>query len=69
MPAAAAAPTAADSYQPAQNQKFVNMLQEQPDVRPEALERAKSLAADPDYPGANAIAQLAKLIIADAGEQ
>lgn len=60
---------AADSYQPAQNERLVNMLQEQPDVRPEAVERAKSLIADPNYPGTGAIASLAKLFINDAGEK
>jgi hypothetical protein len=59
----------ADSYQPAQNESLVNMLQEQPDVRPEAVERAKNLAADPNYPGTGAIASLAKMFIADAGEE
>jgi hypothetical protein len=43
------------------------MLQQQPDVRPDAVERAKSLIADPNYPGTGAIASLAKLFIADAG--
>jgi hypothetical protein len=59
----------ADSYQPAQNESLVKMLQEQPDVRPEAVERAKNLAADPNYPGSGAIEGLAKMFIADAGEK
>jgi len=59
----------ADSFKPAQNESLVNMLQEQPDVRPEAVERAKNLAADPNYPGTGAIASLAKMFIADAGEE
>jgi hypothetical protein len=45
------------------------MLQEQPDVRPEAVERAKNLAADPNYPGPGTLAGLAKLFIADAGQE
>jgi hypothetical protein len=59
----------ADSYTPAQNESLVKMLQEQPDVRPEAVERAKNLAADPNYPGTGAIEGLAKMFIADAGEE
>ena len=59
----------ADTYKPAQNESLVNMLQEQPDVRPEAVERAKNLAADPNYPGTSTIASLAKMFIADAGEE
>ena len=58
-----------DSYQPAQNERMVNMLQEQSDVRPDALERAKSLAADPNYPGTGTIEGLAKLLIANGGEE
>jgi len=45
------------------------MLQEQPDVRPEAVERAKNLANDPNYPGADAISKLANLFISDAGQE
>jgi hypothetical protein len=66
---AAGTEVTADSFKPAQNESLVNMLQEQPDVRPEAVERAKNLAADPNYPGTGAIANLAKMFIADAGEE
>jgi len=58
-----------DTFQPAQQEKLVNMLQTQPDVRPEAVERAKSLAADPNYPSASTIAGLAKLVISSANEE
>jgi len=60
--------TSADSYQPAQNERLVNMLQEQPDVRPEAVERAKNLAADPNYPGTDVISKLANLFVSDSSE-
>jgi hypothetical protein len=66
-PGTVASETSADSFAPAQNERLVNMLQQQPDVRPDAVERAKSLIADPNYPGTDAIAGLAKLFIADAG--
>jgi hypothetical protein len=59
----------ADSYKPAQNESLVNMLQEQPDVRPEAVERAKNLADDPNYPGTGTIESLAKMFIANTGEE
>jgi hypothetical protein len=61
--------SSSDTFQPAQNERMVNMLQEQSDVRPDALERAKSLAADPNYPGTDAIEGLAKMFIADSGEE
>jgi len=60
---------AADSFEPAQNSKLVNILQQEPDVRPDALERAKSLAADPNYPGADTVARLASLFIANPGDE
>lgn len=67
-PAAAASTpiTGADSFTPAQNENLVNMLQQQPDVRPEAVERARQLAADPNYPGADLISRLANLVISDS---
>ena len=68
-PTTVATQTAADSFQPAQNERLVKMLQEQPDVRPEAVERAKNLANDPNYPGADAISKLANLFISDAGQE
>jgi len=58
-----------DSYQPAQNEKLVNMLQEQPDIRPEAVERAKAMASDPNYPSAAMISKLAKLVISGTTEE
>jgi len=67
QPASAAA--AGDTFQAAQKEKLVNMLQQQPEVRPEAVERAKALATDPNYPGSDTIASLAKLFIANAGEE
>jgi len=60
---------AGDTFQPAQKEQLVNMLQQQPDVRPEAVERAKSLAADPNYPSAKTIAGLAKLVISGAASE
>jgi len=60
---------AEDSFSPAQNATLVNMLQQQPEVRPEALQRAQALVADPNYPSTDIVAGLAKLFISDAQEQ
>lgn len=68
-PNTAASKLSADSYQPAQNERLVNMLQQQPDVRPEAVAMAKSLAADPNYPNASMIAGLAKMAISSASQE
>ncbi len=69
-PAVSTPLTGPDSYAPAQtqNQNLVKMLQQQPDVRPEAVQRAQELAADPNYPSAKIVAGLAQLVIGD-GEQ
>jgi hypothetical protein len=68
-PQTASPPSTNDTFDPAQNEKLVNMLQQQPDVRPDAVQRAQALAADPNYPSLGAIASLAKLVIAGAGEE
>jgi len=38
-------------------------LVRQPEIRPEVLERAQALAADPDYPSQEAIKKLAGLLL------
>jgi hypothetical protein len=58
-----------DSFQPAQNEKLVNTLKQEPDVRSEAVERAKAMVADPNYPGTDTIAKLASLFISDSNSQ
>jgi hypothetical protein len=58
-----ASAAAGDTFRSAQTEEMVNILQQQPDVRPEAVKRAKMLAADPNYPSADTIAGLAKLVI------
>jgi hypothetical protein len=63
------AQAAGDTFQAAQKQTLVNMLQQQPDVRPDAVERAKALASNPNYPGLDTITSLAKLFIANPGEE
>ena len=41
-------------------------LANQPDVRPEMLERAREIASDPNYPGPNVFAKLAARLVQDA---
>ena len=65
-PASAQAATAEDSFNPAQNAKLVNMLQQQPDIRPEALQRAQQLASDPNYPDNATLSKLASLFVSDS---
>ena len=38
-------------------------LARQPEIRPEVLERAQALAADPDYPSRDSIRKLAGLLL------
>jgi hypothetical protein len=59
---------AEDSFSPVQNATLVNMLQQQPEVRQEALQRAQALVADPNYPSKDILAGLAKLFISDAAQ-
>ena len=47
-------------------ERLAEALASEPAVRSEALERAKQLASDPDYPGPNVLAKLAARFIADA---
>lgn len=68
-PSTSAPITESDSFTPAQNQTLVNMLQQQPDVRPEALARAQALAADPNYPDAKVIENLAQMVIGDSSQE
>lgn len=55
-----------DSYMPEQNENLMQALRDQPDVRPEMLERAKRLAADADYPPKHAIKAIANLLVPGA---
>ena len=55
-----------DRFQPAQNENLVNILQQQPEVRPNAVENARCLATDPSYPGPRIIASLAHLVVGES---
>ncbi|MDD5348989.1 MAG: hypothetical protein PHQ12_02140 [Chthoniobacteraceae bacterium] len=52
-----------DSYMPEQNDNLMQALRNQPDVRPEMLERAKQLAADPGYPPKDVIDAIANILV------
>jgi hypothetical protein len=48
-----------------QNAAFLNaQLQQQPEIRPEVVARARLLAADPSYPPASVIQKVASQILA-----
>jgi len=52
-----------DSYMPEQNENLMQALRSQPDVRPDVLERARRLVADPDYPPKEVIGAVAKFLV------
>ena len=49
-----------DVFKPAQNERLLNLLHAEPDARPEAVERARALVADPNYPSSDLLAQVAR---------
>lgn len=52
-----------DNFTPAQNKKMLDMIHNQPDIRPDALEKAKQIVANPDYPTPDVIENIAKLFV------
>jgi len=64
--AAEAAPPAGDVFQPEQTASLMETLRKEPDARPEQVERARALAADPAYPSEDVLARLAERLIDDA---
>jgi hypothetical protein len=54
---------AQDEFKPAQQAKIAAALASQPDARPEMVEKAKQLAADPNYPSADQLAKIAKMFV------
>lgn len=57
-----------DSYMPEHNENLMQALRNQPDVRPEVLDRAKQLAADPGYPPKDVINAIANTLVTSAGK-
>jgi hypothetical protein len=57
-----------DSYMPEQNGNLMQALRNQPDVRPEILERAKQLVTDSGYPPKDVINAIANAIVTSTGK-
>lgn len=62
----AASTAPADNPKTARNERLMQALRNQPDVRPEEVERGKALAADPNYPGDEVLGKLAEMFVNDA---
>ena len=54
----------ADQFSAGQSAALRSALAAQPEIRPEVVERAKALAADPNYPPRDVLAKVAGLILA-----
>jgi hypothetical protein len=52
-----------DVFKPEQNEKLMNLLHAEPDARPEAVERARALVADPSYPSSDVLEKVAQELI------
>lgn len=52
-----------ENFTPAQQKKMLNLIHSQPDIRPDALAKARQIAADPAYPPADVVETLAKLFV------
>lgn len=66
-PADAVEPQEASGQQKAgRKDRLTEALSREPAVRPEMLEKARRLAADPDYPSKDVLAHIAETFIGDA---
>lgn len=54
-----------EEFKPEQYQAIAEAWKNNPEVRPEVLEKARQLAADANYPTHAQLAQLAKMIVGD----
>lgn len=52
-----------DSFIPMQNEGLMDALRNEPEIRPEVVERAKLLVADPDYPPKEILGEVAKILV------
>lgn len=52
-----------DSFKPEYIQRYTELLENEPDIRPEVLDRAKELVNDPDYPNEAILSKLAQEFI------
>jgi hypothetical protein len=60
------APAASEVFRPEQNQKLLSKINSEPDVRPEAVERARALITSAKYPSATALREVARQILQQA---
>ena len=62
-PVARRAPSVSDQFSPESSLRLKESMNRQPEIRPEVLERAKALAADPDYPSPAIMRDVARQIL------
>ncbi len=58
--------SAEDVFKPEQNERLMNLLQAEPDARPEAVARARALIADPSYPSPDQLEQVVRGLLTKA---
>lgn len=63
-PSPAATPD--EPLQSTKNERHMEALRKEPDVRTTEVERGKALAADPNYPSDDILAKLAEIFVNDA---
>jgi hypothetical protein len=52
-----------DSVRTEEKQKLMEAMRNQPETRPEEVERGRSLAADPEYPSRDVLAEVARKLL------
>lgn len=62
-PAAHHTSAAADSFKPEHLERYLQALGNEPDIRPEVLERAKQFVEDPNYPPESILLRVADELI------
>jgi len=55
-----------EDFNPTQNTKMLEMIHNQPEIRPEVLAKAQQMVADPNYPPISVIEKLAKMFVNSA---
>jgi hypothetical protein len=57
-----------DVFRPEQNEKLMSLLHAEPDARPDAVERARALVADPTYPSSDLLKKVARRLLSQIGQ-
>ena len=60
--------SAGDVFKPEQNERLMKLLHAEPDARPDAVERARALVADPTYPSSDLLKQVARRLLSQVGQ-